>query len=221
MLGNGRSLKQTPLHLLINEHVMGCNKIAKLPLPFPLTYYVKQDHARFDVDTPEMQISPHIGNSKMMLWNAFRDGSQGQEIIGMGDLPNTTWISRCEKHHYYGIDDFKAAQSWHLPGLCTAYNTISLMAQWAVMMGYDEIYLVGCDAEYTDGHTDHFDSNYYQKVDEDYARRNTRNVHHAHKIIKRSCPVPIYDATMNGKLDIYPKVDLERILSDGYEKETV
>lgn len=218
LIGNGVSLKTTPLYLLRDEVTMGCNKIGKLGIA--LTYYVKQDHARFDVDTPEEQINPFIGKAKMLLWNAFRDGNPSQEINGMGDLPDTTWISRCDKHHYYGIEDFKAAQSWHLPELCTAYNTISLMAQWAVLLGFDEIFLIGCDADYTDGHSDHFDENYYSKVDDDYARRNSRNVQYAHHIMKRSCPIPIYDATVNGKLDIHPKVEIERILSYAFQKES-
>ncbi len=208
-------MKTTPLHLLANEIVIGCNKIAQFPLPFQLTHYVKQDHARFDPDTYESQILPHVGRAKLLLWDAFRDGDQTQEIEPMGDLPNTTWISRCKKHHYYAPGDFKAAQSWHLPQLCTAYNTISLMAQWAVILGADEIYLVGCDGEYTDGQTDHFDSNYYQEVDIRYEERNNLYLRTAHQIIKRSCPIPIYDATVGGKLEMYPKISLERIIKNG------
>jgi hypothetical protein len=191
---------------------MGVNKIAKMDLPFTLTHYVKVDHARFDEDTWQSQVFPVAATgARLLLWDAFRDGDGSQEILGIGDLLNTTWVSRCKKHHYYSYPDDKAAISWHLPQLCTAVNSISIMAQWAVMLGFSPIYLVGCDAGYSDGVNDHF-CHYYQSVDREYAARNNRNVMHAHKVIRRSCPVPVFNATIGGRLDMYPRVKLENVI---------
>lgn len=190
---------------------MGVNKIAKMNLPFVLDYYLKTDHARFDKDTYQSQIEPHIGRSQMLLWDAFRDGDTTQDIAGMGDLPNTVWVTRCKKHHYYDVENDKAAQSWHFPEYCTAINSASLMAQWAVMLGYNEIFLVGFDGIYTNGKDDHFAGDYYTEVDSTYAERNNRNAAYAHKVIRRSCPVPVYNATAGGSVEVYPRVNLEDV----------
>ena len=45
LIGNGASLKETPLDLLKGEATMGVNKIGKI---FSPTYYVKVDYSQFD-----------------------------------------------------------------------------------------------------------------------------------------------------------------------------
>lgn len=198
---------------------MACNKIGQMfeQTQWRPTHYVKVDHSRFGGDDWQAQIEQAAGSgAKMLLWKAFKDGDPAQEITGLGDLPNTTWIERCQRHHYFSVGNEKAAQSWHLPEICTAYNSINVMAQWAVLLGYDEIYLLGCDGRYGNGKDDHFSADYYREVDADYKARNETNVAWAHRIIWRSCPIPIYDATINGALTIYKKVDLRSVL-DGKE----
>lgn len=211
LIGNGPSLRETPLHLISHELSIGCNKIAKI---FPHTtwrpsHYLKMDHSPFDQDSYRDQIYPMVG-SHMLLWDAFRDGDKSQEIEGLGDLPYTQWVKRC-KHHAYIFPHDKASQTWHLPTFCTGINSINLMAQWAVSLGADEIYLVGCDGNFTDGKNDHFMENYYQTVDSGYEERNNLQLSYAHTIIKRSCPVPVYNATIGGNIEIYPRVDLRKL----------
>ncbi len=45
----------------------------------------------------------------------------------------------------------KSMQEWHLPTLCTGLTGMSTMIQLAVVLGYDEIYLLGCDLGYGRG----------------------------------------------------------------------
>jgi hypothetical protein len=88
-------------------------------------------------------------------------------------------------------------------------NSILTMAIWAVKLGYKEIVLVGCDGLFSTPHEDHFIEDYYKTWDTMYTQRNNENVRAAHAVIQEYCPVPVYDATVDGFLDNYPKVRLE------------
>ena len=79
-------------------------------------------------------------------------------------------------------------------------------------MGFDEIYLLGCDM-FTQKH-DHFDQNYPA-----YAVWNERNKieQHIHEVAKKSSPAKIYNATVGGSLEVHPRVDIRKVL-DGKEK---
>jgi hypothetical protein len=143
--------------------------------------------------------------------------------MAIGDMPNVTWVPRCEKHRGYSGGNPKGMKEWHFPEICTAYNGMSPMIQISVQMGYEEIYLVGCDLGYkSDFRKNHFcedysldnfppnarDAIYWSKADDFNARV-------AHEIAKKECEkrgVKIYNATAGGELEIYPRVRLEDVL---------
>jgi len=211
LLGNGSSLKKTPLHLLKGQDVMGVNKIGMMDLPFDLKYYVKVDFSAFDPNDWREEIMPHVENGELcLLWDAFRAGAEigdgNREFIydGIGDFPNVCFIPRC-KHHYL------RQAAWH--PICTGLNSIMTMVIWATVLDYDEIILVGCDGLYSTPQEDHFTEDYYKAVDPDYANRNNVNIQAVHKLIAENCPIPIYDATVDGYLTQYPKVKLEDVVA--------
>jgi len=211
LVGNGASLKNTDLDLLIGKPSMAVNKIHKI-YPFTHwrpTHYIKVDFSAFDPDDWKGEILGHVRSGEQcLLWDAFQEGADASdgnyEYIhdGIGDFENVRYIPRCE-HHY----EFKGA--WH--HICTGLNSILTMAIWAVELGYKEIVLVGCDGHFSTPPEDHFTEDYYLAWDALYAIRNNRNVIQAHDIIARQCPVPIYDATVGGHLTHYPKVKLEDV----------
>lgn len=207
LIGNGASLLKTPLELLENEVTMGVNKIGAI---FKPTYYVKIDYSQFDGNEWKDEI---MIDRPCLLWDMFRDGEQreGEPFsdsipIGMGDHPNVTWVSRCEHHGNKGYEG-----KWHDP-FCTAHNSIVTMAQWAVKLGFEKIYLIGCDGEFTDGVNDHF-MPYYKNIDSGYVSRNKKCVQLAHELIKRSCPVPVVNCTVGGVLDVWERADLKEVLN--------
>jgi hypothetical protein len=211
ILGNGASLKDTPLELLKNEVTMGVNKIASI---FDPTYYVKIDYSAWEKDHWMYEVFPQVVAGKpCLLWDVFRDGVQKDGAPfsdnipkGIGDYPNVTWVSRCKHHGRKGYDGI-----WHDP-FCTAWNSMVPMAQWAERLGFDKIYLVGCDGVFTDGITDHF-MPYYDEVDLNYVSRNNECVQKAHEMIARSCKAEVYNATIGGIIENYPRVDLKEVLS--------
>jgi hypothetical protein len=190
---------------------MAVNKIQKFyaHTDWRPTHYVKVDFSAFDPDDWKAEILAHVTRGEQcLLWDAFRAGADpndgNYEFIhdGIGDFSNVQYIPRCN-HHYELKGD------WH--HFCTGLNSILTMALWAVKLGYKEIILVGCDGKFTTPAEDHFTADYYKAVDPGYARRNNDCVGRAHDIIRESCPVPIFDATVDGHLTQYPKVKLEDV----------
>lgn len=213
IVGNGASLKKTNLDLLTGKPSMGVNKIHKIysQTRWRPTHYVKVDYSTFDPDDWKEEVLQHINNSEQcLLWDAFENGADpndgNYEFIpnGIGSLfQNVTFIPRCH-HHYLRTAD------WH--DYCTGLNSIVTMTNWAVMLGYKEIVLVGCDGKFSDPRKDHFVRDYYAKVDGDYASRNNENIQQAHNLIVEKCPVPVLDATVGGSLTQYRKVRLEELV---------
>lgn len=190
LIGNGSSLTKTPLEKC--RPAIGVNKIGAIFTP---DYYVKVDYTEFDDGDWKSEVMPMVEKDiPCLLWDWF-------DV----DAPNVRKIPRCEHH---GVPDGhkSSTKGWHQP-FCTAYNSISIMAQWAVQLGFNEIVLVGCDLNFTNGVDDHF-MPYYTKVDGGYVERNNRFALAAHKLIKECCPVPVYNATIGGELEIYPRLDL-------------
>jgi hypothetical protein len=199
---------------------MGTNKIGAL---FQPTYYVKTDYSQFSPDDWHDEVIPMLGCRACLLWDVFRDGVKdknqpfGDHIPeGLGEIANVTWVPRCE-HHGYPIQ-VSSEPNWHEP-FCTAYNTISVMAQWAVKLGYKEIILVGCDLNYSDGIKDHFMVGrepttlpYYSGVDEAYVERATKATLAAHEFIKEKCPIPVYNATLGGALEVHERVNFYELV---------
>jgi hypothetical protein len=143
------------------------------------------------------------------LWEKFRDGFDNEAERGIGDIPHTVWMPRCEKHHYYMSNNIhKRVQSWHLPDICTAIGGLSAMMQIAVMMGYEEIVLLGCDLGYKeDGTANHFDPNYTQD-DRDRATLDNENMLYLHEMAKLSSPIPIYNGTIGGQLEVHKRIKI-------------
>lgn len=197
------------MELLIGKDSMAVNKIHKIYrfTGWRPTHYVKVDYSAFDPDDWKLEVLQHINNGEeCLLWDAFRAGANPYdgnfEYIpdGIGDFQNARYIPRCE-HHYL------RTAAWH--NLCTGLNSIVTMALWAVELGYKEIVLIGCDGFFSNPKEDHFVEDYYKKVDETYADRNNENITKAHALLHENCPIPIYDATVEGRLNIHRKVRLE------------
>jgi hypothetical protein len=221
VVGNGRSLNYTNLELL-NGHVSwGLNRIH---LHYPNTSwrptkYFKSDHNPHLKDVYNSENLFHVEQGyDCYFWEKFRTGYPKEHPLsewmpeGIGEHDNVTWFPRCE-HHYYHHDNFhKKAESWHLPAVCTAFSGISAAMQFAILEGATEIYLVGCDLGYgrPKGH-DHFDEG-YSKNPKQLSEWDTNEVMEAHRVARMSSPVPIYNATVGGELEIYERVRLEDVV---------
>jgi len=215
VIGNGKSLLDTPLHLLKNEVTWGMNRINLFydktdwrPTNYLMVDYNQQNPRNYWKDS----IRAHW-NTPKWLWDGFRSGHKlFSELDPIGEVPKTTWIERCNKHHYYMADNhMKRAESWHFPTLCTAFSGIGTVLQLAVLNGATEIYLLGCDLYEADYRNNFFTPNYTDDQRPRDILDNT-NMTHVHRVAKRSSPVPIYNCTVGGKLEVYERKDIYEVL---------
>ena len=214
IIANGSSLNHTPLDLLKGEVTWGMNRIH---LHYPQTswrptYFFMCDWNQQNPPNYWKECIEAHWNTKKFLWDGFRDGNKlFPDLEPIGDVPNTTWIPRCRKHHYYMASNWKRAESWHLPDICTAFSGIGAMMQLAVLEGATEIYIVGADLYIPDYRKNFFIENYTddQRPRDTLDNENTTQVH---RVARRSSPVPIYNATIGGALEVHPRVNFFDVL---------
>lgn len=196
IIGNGESLKNTPLAELARRYdTFACNRIHLIysQTTFRPSYYVRVEPYRL-FGTPEQffdECRLHIRLGEKCIFPK----SWMEEL---NDHPNIEWVNTC--HHFkYDHRSRKAPRAWHLPFLCDV-NTVSTMMQIAVLKGYGRIVLVGCDLN--GGHFSTQDQGWVQ----------TERLKRVHKVAARDCPIPVYNATLGGLLEAYPRMEVKELL---------
>jgi hypothetical protein len=106
-------------------------------------------------------------------------------------------------------------QAWHLPKLCVFAGSVLTAIQLAVTMGYNELYVLGCDADYHADAANHFTPEYFvfRPYTEEWAAYLGEAQRYAHNLARRECynrGVFIYNAGRGGKLEAYPRIGLEQ-----------
>jgi hypothetical protein len=234
LIGTGPSLNVTPLEKLTGEDTMAINKIH---LIYPKTTWRPTYLWYVDFTTRNKKWRDPIDINKdivkhMWLLKDFKEGLPESHPnhkdfppeMAIGNMDNVTWVPRCEKHRGYSGGNPKGMQEWHLPEICTALNGVSSMIQASVLMGYEEIYLVGFDLGYDPDFTkSHFDPDYKQgNVPSAFteavywAQADEFNATCAHKIAKTECDkrnIPLRNATIGGQLEVHPRVNLLEVLN--------
>lgn len=203
IVANGPSLKQTDLSLLKDEITIGMNRIyiSAEQTGFVPTYLVVQD-----IPVQLMQFQDEYDKlklTKFFNWNARKFFT---------DVENLTYI-RSDFTPKFSTDLTKSSWGGH--------SVTSVCIQLAFYMGFNEVYLVGKDHNYeqkgvpgkmvkaSGDEKNHFANGYYKKgmswripdyKGEELAYSMARN---AFEKDNRK----IYDATINGKLQVFEKVD--------------
>lgn len=220
VVGSGPSLADTPMDE-IKDDVFVMNNFGSIAKHFAWKikpkYYLKWDHNTINMTYKE-EIAWAVENCEhLYLWDRFKTGYPERHSLhftmttGVGELPNTTWFPKC-RHSPYQANNIKAVQSWHLPEICTAFGGMSSMMQIAAVLGYTEIYLLGCDLGYTANVKKNHAIPDYTSDPLDKSEMDTRNMTAIHKMAKRSSPIPIYNASVGGELEIYERVDIRDVL---------
>lgn len=228
VIGNGPSLKKTPLHLLEGELSWGVNQVH---LIYPFTTW-RPTHITFAEMT--------AGGSDWFpkIWDAVRANPQAKKFArddawwwmgkkdGPLELPNEqgdlikydiTRYSACTHHDILDHDSHiyydNVPQKWHFPQICKFGGSVPMTIQLAVQEGADEIILLGCDLGHEAGAGNHFDPEYagHRPITEDRARwRNLANKM-GHELCLANSPVPIYNATLGGSLEVYDRVEFRSL----------
>jgi hypothetical protein len=204
IIGNGPSLRQTDLSRLRGEYTFGLNRIYLLfpELGFTTTYLVSVNDLVLEQCTAEMQTLPL---PKFLTWRSRR---------WFRPDPNITYLDT----DFTGEENFSSSLTGRIfEGFTVTYVALQL----AYHMGFNQAILVGVDHNFvTQGtanqtvisHGDdpnHFASNYFGKgfkwqlPDLAGSERAYTMARDAYSRAGRH----ILDATVGGKLTIFPKVD--------------
>jgi hypothetical protein len=204
VVGNGQSLKHTPLDLLRREVSFACNNIH---LIYPLTswrptHYVRAEQA--DGLEPEHWLESmrvHLEAGCEIYCNDYFLRPR----FGLRDNGKVHYLKACA-HYARHFNSPDIPHLWHLPRLCTFGSSVNVAIQIAYQLGYSPIYLVGCDM---DRSMNHFTDEYRHGREQEnrYANLDTLA---AHMVAARSFD-KIYNATVGGELDVYERVNLESL----------
>lgn len=211
VIGNGPSLKETPLELLIGRDTWAVNKVR---LIFPHTtwrpkFYVRTDDLNEDADQgwqddiKEVLDAGAYGYFGPFFHYYLMDLEYPGSYCGLGPI--------CGEH----VGDGNRHTEWHPLEYCNFGGSLGVALQiCARSHNYDEIYLVGCDMGYREGEISHFDPTYTDIGARVYSAETiNRDKILAHEIAKKCSPIPIYNATIGGELEVYPRVDLYEVLN--------
>jgi len=212
IVGNGPSLNRTNLELLKGEISFGVNGIAKIydRTTWRPSYYVRAEEATTGSNPKSYQrdIEIHRDLGCEMWTNEFFVG-QTDDVRKSGRWRQ---IRACS-HYNLHFDNPDSPHVYHLPRLCTFGSSVNVAIQIALgILNFDKMYLVGCDMGYKDGEVNHFSEDYTKDVGEmRSARLNELDIMAAHMVCARSFPNRIFNATIGGSLEVYERVNYERL----------
>ncbi|MEE9910706.1 MAG: DUF115 domain-containing protein [Deltaproteobacteria bacterium] len=228
LIGNGPSLNKTPLYLLANEYTMCFNRFN---LMFERLSWLPTMYSTTD-ERVAMDIADEINSFVPRIQYAFfpdKDPNIGHNIKKIiKNRENIFWLFLTGRKF-----------SSKLPR-AAVHGTVALAGlQILAYMGFREIYLIGVDMDYTtpkniikendrdwtsqaDDDPNHFDPRYFGK-DRKYHKPRIDDIvapgYAAAKKYFDAAGVKIINATVGGKLEIFPRVEFNCLFSYTMEEE--
>ena len=204
IVGNGPSLRNTDLSQIKNEYTFGLNRIflAFSEIGFPTSFLVSVNDLMAQQSAEEMK---QLNLPKFLTWRVHK---------WFQDDPNVIFLDT----DYTGEENFNGNAAGRLfEGFTVTYVAMQL----AFFMGFQQVILIGVDHNFiqqgppnqttvsSGNDPNHFIPNYFGKgfkwqyADLEGNERAYRMAHAAYNQAGRS----IVDATVGGKLTVFPKVD--------------
>lgn len=212
IIGNGISLTSEDLDLIKGLPSFACNRINLIydRTKWRPTYYVHPEVVRPNLEYIRENVENNI---KCFIGEYYKEGIHPDG--GIKDRENIVWLNDCH-HHKMNYANMDLPDEWHLPQPCSFGGSVNLCMQIAVLSGYDDLILLGCDLQYKDHKPSHFDKR-YETGGEQTAFIAARNAFWGHicamnYIRRKRLDVNVRNATRGGLLEIWPRVNLEDIL---------
>lgn len=217
IVGNGPSLKHTPLELLRGEVSYAVNAIHLL---YNQTDW-RPTHLIIGDLTVEHRAWVFEGAGEndgridrfldMVSANDCEIHIRGNYRSWAERMVAADYFSVCT-HHSLGVGgnvEDKAPSEWHLPQICRWGGGVLMAIQLAAREGYSPLYLVGCDLGYEFGTDNHFSSEYDEPIGSAKAEALNAVIGHAHELANTQWE--IYNAGVGGTLEAYERVDLKEL----------
>ena len=242
-MGNGPSLNKMDLELLKGEYVFGCNGCFLLfdRISWRPQFYTCVDTRVLPDRAPDIR-SMHARYPEMQMFfpSILRtyDGS-GRRTKTQDLIPADRNVMYFDDHppdpHRlpYSAFSLEAERGLVIP------NTVTItMMQLAYHLGFDEIYLIGCDTSYTvpntvvqegpalstgeglfltstaDDDSNHFDPTYFGRDRAWHQPKVEDMIGHYQqcKAVLDELGVAVFNATVGGQLEVFPRVDYRDVL---------
>lgn len=223
IVATGPSLTTDDLNKISNEYTFSMNSIilAYDETVFRPKYYGIQDRnvymEMYDklVENSEEQ-KVFYAQALQFLWKKEEYKEYREKYI-----PMKSWIP-IEVNGEYHMYDFNYTDRWHTrfhrnvyayayDGYSITYTLIEL----AVYMGFNEIYLLGCDSNYSKDKTKQHFKEHGIHDPEKYRITAGERLNNAYRAAKKYADkhgIKIYNATRGGMLEIFPRVNLDDVL---------
>ena len=214
IIGNGPSLNKMDLQLLHDEITFGANRIYLLfpKMGFHTNYYVSVNRLVIRQCSKDIE---NLAMPRFISWYARDYISCKSDIIFIRD-PHDRDLG------------FSRNPKWHI---CEGATVTYVAMQLAYYMGFKQVILIGVDHYFaTTGEPhktvismgedpDHFDPNYFGKGFR-WQLPDLEASESAYRLAKINFEQDdreILDATIDGKLDIFPKVDYQALFTNPYQ----
>jgi hypothetical protein len=199
VIGNGPSLKYEDLERLRNEKTFVSNSFIKIldKLSFKPTYYFVQDALALKANLSYIRKTSGITKFIYSYFNQWRYYVKGA-------------INYISKKTMVGFSDDI------VKGVYDGWTVTQSMIQFAVYMGFTEIYLLGVDFNYANNNTAINADCYFDKTmfnnKFNYALPKTETSLAAFSKSREYCDqhgIKIYNATRGGKLEVFERINFD------------
>ena len=208
ILGNGPSINKTNLDLVKDEIVIGVNSAHNI-IDLPIKYYCIVDN------TSLLNEYKAISNIDTIL---FLSGNASLHYLLKQKMYNGYFSKSPILTRYLGqIPTSKSYDHFGdiAVGVYGGCTVIGFAIQLAYYMGFNKIYLLGCDCDFSKGH--HFDENNVKTFFGEYGNEiaGWKDIFFSYDVVKKLVEnngCKIYNATVGGKLEIFERKKLEDII---------
>ncbi len=216
ILATGPSLTKEDAEALKNEYTFGVNSIYKMfeETDWRPTYYVMCD---CKVYKNTIALQPDFAFDDLGVKQNFISDSIEEVGLNPCNMSKMSIFPICYLEHLQTALYNKLKYSSNLVdglyNMLTVTNTSISIAQY---MGFNEIYLLGVDFNYTvKMEKQHFDGSHNVLIDDTHICQSTIfNTARAYRLVKlktEKSGVKVYNATRGGKLDIFERVDFDSL----------
>ena len=206
IIGTGPSLTDDDVLKLKNEYTFSVNAMCMKfeELNWTSTFYGFQDEKVF------YKFKEQIENAHLQY--VFTDYHYRKVIS------NNEWYYY-DRNPYYNSYDAYIRNVYHAKfsddpvlGIYDGFSVTCSMIQIAVYLGFKEIYLLGCDCNYDEpGKQYYVDHGLVGLHYKEAGNRMTAGYIAAKEYINKHPDIQIYNATRGGKLEVFPRVDLDSL----------
>lgn len=210
IVATGPSLTVSDLKLIENEVTFAMNSLCRIAeksdwLP---TYYGIQDKFVYGRMRGDVQAFLDKAVSFVSSDIYRRPGVRRHRPVVFPLNRKDHWINTEDRDIGFSADAFVEVAD----GYTITYSILQL----AVYMGFSEIYLLGADCDYSKEDKKHFIEHGVNSPTESTAyERLTRTYEACRRYAQQAGNVTVYNATRGGKLEVFPRIDLDTLFPGG------